>query len=229
MNVVIQLISANPDTGPFNLYSNSDVFTTPFATGISRTTMLAGYSTSAVPSNATIIRVTSTGTCQNSVDMPIAGVVTTTTTTTTGGGGTTTTTTSTTAPPILCYTYNGQNNNEIEATIFWTNCDGTSGSQVVNPGSFSDSFCAQQGSVAGFGFTINNLGPCGSAPTTTTTTTVPPTTTTTTTVPGTTTTTTTAPGTTTTTTTSVPTTTTTTTPYVEPGPTVENQTFFTLN
>ena len=206
MNVVIQLISANPDTGPFNLYSNSDVFTTPFATGISRATMLAGYSTSAVPSNATIIRVTSTGTCQNSVDMPIAGVVTTTTTTTTGGGGTTTTTT--TAPPILCYTYNGQNNNEIEATIFWTNCDGTSGSQVVNPGSFSDSFCAQQGSVAGFGFTINNLGPCGSPPTTTTTTTVPPTTTTTTTSPG---------------------TTTTTTTFIEPGPTVENQTFFTLN
>lgn len=226
MNVVIQLISANPDTGPFNLYSNSDVFTTPFATGISRTTMLAGYSTSAVPSNATIIRVTSTGTCQNSVDMPIAGV-STTTTTTSGGGGTTTTTT--TAAPILCYTYNGQNNNEIEATIFWTNCDGSSGSQVVNPGSFSDSFCAQQGSVAGFGFTINNLGPCGSAPTTTTTTAVPTTTTTTTATPTTTTTTTAGGGTTTTTTTGTPTTTTTTTAFVEPGPTVENQTFFTLN
>jgi hypothetical protein len=150
MNVVIQLISANPDTGPFNLYSNSDVFTTPFATGISRSALLAGYSTSAVPSNATIIRVTSAGTCQNSVDMPIAGVVTTTTTTVVP----TTTTTTTTG-----------------------------------------------------------------VPSTTTTTTANLTTTTTTTVPGTT----------TTTTTSVPVTTTTTTTFVEPGPTVENQTFFTLN
>lgn len=142
MNVVIQLISANPDTGPFDLYSDSDVFTTPFATGISRSALLAGYGTSAVPANASVIRVTSTGTCQNSVDMYITGVVTTTTTTTV-------------------------------------------------------------------------------APTTTTTTTATPTTTTTTTAGG---------GTTTTTTTGSPaTTTTTTTPYVEPGPTVENQTFFTLN
>lgn len=215
MNVVIQLISANPDTGPFNLYSNSDVFTTPFATGISRSALLAGYSTSAVPSNATIIRVTSTGTCQNSVDMPIAGVVTTTTTTTSGGG---TTTTTTTAAPILCFVYNGQNNNSEPATIFWTNCDGTSGSEVVDPGMFSANFCARQGSVAGFGFTINTIEPCGSPVTTTTTAT--PTTTTTTTAGG---------GTTTTTTTGTPTTTTTTTAFVEPGPTVENQTFFTLN
>lgn len=226
MNVVIQLISANPDTGPFNLYSNSDVFTTPFATGISRSALLAGYSTSAVPSNATIIRVTSTGTCQNSVDMPITGVVTTTTTTTSGGG---TTTTTTTAAPILCFVYNGQNNNSEPATIFWTNCDGTSDSEVVDPGAFSSNFCAIEDSVAGFGFTINTIEPCGS-PTTTTTTTVAPTTTTTTTATPTTTTTTTAGGgTTTTTTTGTPTTTTTTTAFVEPGPTVENQTFFTLN
>ena len=142
MNVVIQLISANPDTGPFDLYSDSDVFTTPFATGISRATMLAGYASTVVPANASVIRVTSTGTCQNSVDMPITGVTTTTTTT-----GTPTTTTTTTTP----------------------------------------------------------------TPTTTTTTTA-------------------GGGTTTTTTTGTPpTTTTTTTPYVEPGPTVENQTFFTLN
>lgn len=151
MNVVIQLISANVNTGPFNLYSNSDVFTTPFATGISRSALLAGYSTSAVPSNATIIRVTSAGTCQNSVDMPIAGLTTTTTTTVVSSTTTTTTTAS---------------------------------------------------------------------PTTTTTTTATPTTTTTTTAGG---------GTTTTTTTGTPTTTTTTTAFVEPGPTVENQTFFTLN
>jgi len=154
MNVVIQLTSANPSTGPFNLYSDSDVFTAPFATGISRATMLAGYSTSAVPANASVIRVTSTGTCQNSVNMPITGVSTTTTTTTAGISTTTTTTTA--------------------------------------------------------------------IPTTTTTTTSAG--------GGTTTTTTTGSGsTTTTTTTGTPTTTTTTTAFVEPGPTVENQTFFTLN
>lgn len=101
MNVIIQLTSANSNTGPFDLYSNSDAYTTPFATGISRTTMLAGYSSTVVPSNATIVRVKSTGICQNYIDIAISGITTTTTTTlpgtttttTTSGGGTTTTTT----------------------------------------------------------------------------------------------------------------------------------------
>ena len=96
----------------------------------------------------------------------------TTTTTTTTAGPITTTTTTTVPGPILCYAYNGQNNNEIEATIFWTNCDsGTPGSQVVNPGQYSDVFCAREGSVNGYNFTINGQGPCGSPPTNTTTTT----------------------------------------------------------
>jgi hypothetical protein len=58
---------------------------------------------------------------------------------------------------ILCFTYNAQNNNSEPATIFWTNCDGSPGSQVVDPDAFSDSFCAQEGSVSGFNFTLPSL------------------------------------------------------------------------
>jgi len=133
MNVVIQLTVANLDTGPFNLYSNVDTFTTPFATGISRSILLAGYTCTVVPNGTSVIRVKSTGVCQNYIDITINIPATTTTTSTT----------------IIVIT-------------------------------------------------------------TTTTTAIPVTTTTTTTI-------------------SPVITTTTTTPFVEPGPTVENQTFFTLN
>lgn len=99
----------------------------------------------------------------------------TTTTTTTIGPGTTTTTTL--AP---CYNYFAVNNNAGSATLQWTNCNGTPGSESVIGGGTSSTFCAQTGSVFGVNFTITRQTPCTS-PTTTTTTTVAPTTTTTTT------------------------------------------------
>jgi hypothetical protein len=68
--------------------------------------------------------------------------------------------TPTATKPINCFIYRGRNNNTIEATIFWTNCDGSSGSQVVNPDEFSADFCAQEGSVSGFNFTIATIEPC---------------------------------------------------------------------
>ena len=65
--------------------------------------MVAGYTLNSVPDAATYIRVTSTGTCTNSLNINITNPSTTTTTTTSsgtttttttsGGGGTTTTTT----------------------------------------------------------------------------------------------------------------------------------------
>jgi hypothetical protein len=286
MDVLITLTTAGADTGPFNLFSNVDSYTTAFATGVAKSALVAGYLSTAVPASTNYIRVKSTGRCTNYIDIFVTGSATTTTTTTNvpatttttttqvvtyynvvlcgtstttvirhngpnnvtlgvvvqstngqcytvssvGSGpetvGTlltqfndcatcqgappptttttttatptttttttaspTTTTTTTTVPPtttttttsLACYSYNAQNNNEIEATIFWTNCDGSPGSQVVNPGAFSDLFCAREGSVEGFNFTINGIEPC-SVPTTTTTT-VPPTTTTTTAAP----------------------------------------------
>ena len=94
MTVLITLTTAGTDTGPFDLYSNVDGYVSAFETGVSKAALLAGYSSALVPNGTTIIRIKSTGTCVNYIDV---NVVTTTTTTTTGTPTTTTTTTS--APP----------------------------------------------------------------------------------------------------------------------------------
>ena len=43
MTIFITLSLAGTETGPFDLYSNVDGFTTPFDTGVSRAALLAGY------------------------------------------------------------------------------------------------------------------------------------------------------------------------------------------
>jgi hypothetical protein len=92
MTVLITLTTAGTDSGPFNLYSNLDGYTSAFEVGVSKSALLAGYSSSSVPDFATIIRVKSTGDCVNYIDITLVG--TTTTTTTTIAPTTTTTTTS---------------------------------------------------------------------------------------------------------------------------------------
>jgi hypothetical protein len=105
MNVLITLTTAGADTGPFNLYSNTDSYVTAFATNIAKSLLVAGYTSTVVPTGTSTIRVRSTGTCTNYVDLVVTGTTptttttttptpTTTTTTTAGGGTTTTTTTS---------------------------------------------------------------------------------------------------------------------------------------
>lgn len=81
MYVFITLTSAGADAGPFNLYSNVDGFTSAFATGVSRTALLAGYSVIA-PAGTTTVRIVSNGACTNFIDVIVS--TTTTTTTTTG-------------------------------------------------------------------------------------------------------------------------------------------------
>lgn len=83
MYVLITLTTAGVDTGPFDLYSDADSYATPFETGVAKSALVAGYGSSSVPSGATTIRVKSTGTCTNYVDLGIAGITTTTTTTVT--------------------------------------------------------------------------------------------------------------------------------------------------
>ncbi len=270
MDVLITLTTAGADTGPFNLYSNVDSYTTAFETGVAKSALVAGYLSTLVPASTTYIRVKSTGICTNYIDIFVTGSGTTTTTTTAVGPTTTTTTTTevvtyynvvlcgtstpsvirhngpnnvtlgvvvqssngqcytvssvgtgpetvgtlltqfascgecqvappptttttssststststssstttTTTTSLLCFIYNGQNNNLDDATIFWTNCDGTPGSEVVAPSAFSSSFCAREGSVSAFNFTIYTIEPCstpGPTTTTTTTTSAPP-------------------------------------------------------
>jgi hypothetical protein len=94
MTVLITLTLAGTDTGPFDIYSNVDGYVTPIVTGVAKASLEAGYSLVGVPDSAYIIRVKSTGTCTNYIDMNISGGTTTTTTSTSS-----TTTTSTTAVP----------------------------------------------------------------------------------------------------------------------------------
>lgn len=81
--VLITLTTAGAATGPFNLYSNLDGYTTAFETGVSQGALIAGYLSILVPTGTTTIRVTSTGACTNSVDLPVTGITTSTTTSTT--------------------------------------------------------------------------------------------------------------------------------------------------
>jgi len=99
MTVLVTLTLAGTDVGPFNLYSNVDGYTTALATGVSRTALVAGYNLLNVPDNASVIRVQSTGTCTNFLDILLSGATTTTTTSTSS-----TTTTSTTTFTVPCLT-----------------------------------------------------------------------------------------------------------------------------
>lgn len=100
MTVLITLTIAGTDTGPFDLYSDADGYVSAFETGVSKAALQAGYSSSLVPNTATIIRVKSTGVCNNYIDIPLVTITTTTTSTSTSS---TTTTTTTTAPPAYNY------------------------------------------------------------------------------------------------------------------------------
>jgi hypothetical protein len=81
MTAFITLTTAGTDSGPFNLYSNTDGYVTAFESGVSKASLLAGYSSSVVPDYTTIVRVLSTGTCTNYVDITLDNPTTTTTTT----------------------------------------------------------------------------------------------------------------------------------------------------
>jgi len=97
MIVLITLTTAGADAGPFNLYSDTDGYLTPFASGISKATLLGGYLSSAVPDGTTSIRIVSTGICTNYIYIPVEGI----TTTTTSSSSTSSTSTTTTIAPIM--------------------------------------------------------------------------------------------------------------------------------
>jgi len=82
MIVVITLTTAGSDTGPFNLYSDVDGYTSAFETGVSKAALLAGYTSTLVPNGTTVIRVMSDNppVCTNYIDISIVECTTTTTT-----------------------------------------------------------------------------------------------------------------------------------------------------
>jgi hypothetical protein len=80
MTVLITLTTAGTDSGPFNLYSNLDGFLTPFETGVSKSSLLAGYASALVPNFTSAIRILSAGSCSNYIDVILQNTTTTTTT-----------------------------------------------------------------------------------------------------------------------------------------------------
>jgi hypothetical protein len=73
MTVLITLTTAGTDTGPFNLFSNLDGYTTAFETGVSKASLIAGYPSSLVPDGTTTIRVMSVNSlCTNYIDIPVS-------------------------------------------------------------------------------------------------------------------------------------------------------------
>lgn len=91
-SVLITLTSAGTGTGPFDLYSNVNGYSSPFEIGVSKSALTSGYTSTTVPNGTSIIRVKSNSAqCTNSVDISVTGITTTTTTTSTttipSGGG----------------------------------------------------------------------------------------------------------------------------------------------
>ena len=101
MTVLITLTTAGNNTGPFNLYSNTDGYVTAFETGVSKSALVSGYTSSLVPEWTTEVLVQSTGACDRDLYLIVAGAPTTTSTT---SSTTSTTSSSTTQAPTPCLT-----------------------------------------------------------------------------------------------------------------------------
>lgn len=71
MNIYVTITSAGADVGPFNLYSDVDGFISAFDTNVDKSTLLAGYSTTA-PNGTTTVRIISVGVCTNYIDVIVS-------------------------------------------------------------------------------------------------------------------------------------------------------------
>ena len=164
MTVLITLTLAGVDSGPFDLYSSNDGFTTPFETNVAKIDLIAGYSSALVPDYTATIRVQSKGDCINYVDIPVLDNTTTTTTsssstTTTTSSSSTTTTTTTVAG--TCYNFLAQTNSS--GSVDFLTCNGTPQTINLGGGSGPDDvyFCAQPETVTTTGAVdISIIGPC---------------------------------------------------------------------
>lgn len=150
MTVLITLTLAGSDTGPFNLYSNANGYTTAFETGVSRAALVSGYTSSLAPEGTTEVLVRSTGVCQRDLYLVVSGAPTTTTTSS-STSSTSTTSTSTTLNPEDYY---------LAEVGYYANVDGCptgSALQIFLDASDYILFVANGNSFAGLG---------GGAPTT---------------------------------------------------------------
>ncbi len=84
MKTILIQIQSGLDTSTFDIYTDSDSYTTPIHTNVSKNELINGYISNIVPNNATIIKVSSNSIiCPDQfILIPISTTTTTTTTTT---------------------------------------------------------------------------------------------------------------------------------------------------
>jgi peroxiredoxin len=136
MTLLLTLSTAGGDTGPFNLYSNVDGFTSAFEVGVAKIDLLMGYISYTVPDGTTVIRVMSDSVCKNYIDL----IVNVTTTSTTTDPPIPPPPTTTTKIPCFCYNLTGVGEYEVD----WIDCDGVP--QNFKLSNFDENICAQQNS-----------------------------------------------------------------------------------
>lgn len=82
MYITVTCPTLGANTGPFNLYSDVNGYTSAFEVGVQGAQLTAGFFTENAPVGTTIVMVQSTGACASQAFVPIAGVPTTTTSST---------------------------------------------------------------------------------------------------------------------------------------------------
>ena len=143
MTIIITLSFAGNETGPFDLYSDATNFATPFAQGISKAALLAGFQVNA-PAGTTVVRLDDlSGLCKDTEtdiytcatpNCDFTGeILCNITTTTTSTSSSTTTTTSTAPSAGLClWSTNGGNPGSVAVYSFDTNTS----NEVLVPNDF---------------------------------------------------------------------------------------------
>lgn len=157
--ILITLTTAGADTGPFNLFSNVDGFSSPFETGVSKAALLAGYTTLLAPPGTTVVRVKSAGTCTNQINVNVVPCSITTTTTSSSTSSTTTTTTTAFVVNLsICYTQvaGGQATGTV-STDSPTNTILTVGIRIYDDlsNSFTDTVTVLNGATSGVSSIVN--------------------------------------------------------------------------
>jgi len=74
MTVLITLTVAGTDSGPFDLYSNLDGYTSPFEVDVPKASLLSGFSSPNVPDYTSTIKCVSKGLCTNYILIPLGDI-----------------------------------------------------------------------------------------------------------------------------------------------------------
>ena len=74
MTILLTIYEAGSNISVFDLYSDLDNYTNAFETGVSKSSLLAGYTTSLCPDYANNVRVQATDDCVNYIDIVLSNI-----------------------------------------------------------------------------------------------------------------------------------------------------------